>query len=149
MDSSYSFAKMSARKQLPVLVVVSDVFCRKAQCKKQWPVLFLLFIVKTVIYKVLSSKSWMWMFHYLFSVGDRYVYVNLEVFFPKKTKEKAQLYRIPFFFQGGRSVGGDIRPHFHLKHWYLCIRYSLFMIIAKDSSFGRGFLWQSWEEQDT
>jgi len=57
MDSSYSFAKMSARKQLPVLVVVSDVFCRKAQCKKQWPVLFLLFIVKTVIYKVLSSKS--------------------------------------------------------------------------------------------
>lgn len=87
------------------------------------------------------------MFHYLFSIYDRYDYVNLEVFFPKKKKEKTQLYKNTFF-QGGRSVGGDIRLYFNLKHLYLCIRYSLFMIITQDSCFGSRFSWQRQEEQN-
>lgn len=57
MYSTYSFAKMSSKRELPVLVTLFDLFHRKEQCKREWPVLFLLFIMKTLIFKVLSSKS--------------------------------------------------------------------------------------------
>lgn len=57
MYSTYSFAKRSSRRQLPILVTLFDLFHRKVQSKRQWPVLFLLFIMKTIIFKVLSSKS--------------------------------------------------------------------------------------------
>lgn len=93
------------------------------------------------------------MFHDLFSVCDRYDYINLEVCvvffvclflvcgflllfgwlvgFPEKIKK--QLCR-NLFFQGGRSVGGDIRPYSNYK--LLHLRYCFyFMIITRGVNF--------------
>lgn len=101
MDSTYLFAKRSARRHLPILVMLSDLFRRKVQYKRQWPVLFLLFIMKTTIYKVLSSKS-QCECSIIYSVCGRYDYINLEVFFSKEEKGKKTNYtEYPFFREAG------------------------------------------------